>query len=357
MQDWQLLQEFIKHDSQAAFGQLVERHLNFVYSICLRELQDSALAEDATQVVFLLLSQKAHRLRQGTVLTGWLFQTARFVAKNARKQDIRWRNRTQKGAEEMMHEVNMRPSAEAEVWTEIQPLLHDALGNLNAADRDAVLLRCFEGRSLKETGEALNISEEAARKRVTRALDKLRRYFARHGVTMSVAALLALLGENAVQASPLAASGVTSAVFALKAGVAGAAGTASLSAHSLSLAANVKRAGLLLKIKTAATVVGGMTIVAMGVQHFSRPKETSVPPVKLAKQAARVVKAPAPCRKKSLPRRKSCPKQLLCCPHLRCPHLQCPHLRCPHRRKRHRKLCFRQRCHATKRHYCPKQGL
>ncbi len=299
MQDWQLLQEFVKHDSQAAFGQLVERHLNFVYSTCLRELQDSGLAEDATQVVFMLLSQKARTFRAGTVLTGWLFQTARFVAKNARKQDIRWRNRSQKGAEEMMHEANRRPSAEAEVWTQIQPMLHDALGHLNAADRDAVLLRCFEGRSLKETGEALNISEEAARKRVTRALDKLRRYFARHGVTLSILTLAALLGSEAVQAAPLAAAGVTSAIFAANTGA--VVGTVALSAQSLNLAENVRRAWLLLKIKTAATAVCGVAVVAVGAQHFARPRTPVASTEKPAPtKTVRIAKALAPAPRKAL---------------------------------------------------------
>ncbi len=283
MHDWQLIQEFVKSDSQAAFGRLVERHLNFVYSTCLREIGDSALAEDATQAVFLLLWQKAATLRPETVLAGWLFQTARFVSKNARKQEIRHQQRTQKAAEAMMHEMTTQPSAEEDNWAQIQPLLHDAMSTLNAGDRSAVLLRCFEARSLKETGEALGVSEDAARKRVSRALEKLRRYFTRHGVTLSMATLAALLSSHAVQAAPasLAAAMTTAfsaAAVSMSAGTAaaGTAATGAVSTKAVALVENARHAWLLLKLKTAATAVCGVSLVAVGSKQLTPHEQPAI---------------------------------------------------------------------------------
>ena len=96
MHDWQLLREYLDNNSQEAFAGLVERHINLVYSTCLREVHDATLAEDVTQVVFLLLVKKAPALREGTVLSGWLFQTARFVSKDALKQEARRQQREQR---------------------------------------------------------------------------------------------------------------------------------------------------------------------------------------------------------------------------------------------------------------------
>jgi RNA polymerase sigma factor (sigma-70 family) len=267
MQDWQLLREFVEEGSQAAFGQLVERHLDFVYSTCRRELGDADLAHDAAQAVFLLLFQKAASLRPGTVLSGWLFQTARLVSKNARKQEMRWQKRHLKAAEVMMQEASVRDTDE-ENWTHIEPLLHDALSSLNTTERNAVLLRCFEGRSLKETGVALGLSEEAARKRVTRALEKLRGYFTRRGVTLSVATLGALLSQNAVQAAP--------ASLSVAAIAAAAQGTTATATSALTLVETVQHVWLLSKIKIAVTAACGVSLVGIGVQRLTRPPKPAL---------------------------------------------------------------------------------
>jgi len=88
MNEWRLLREYVEHNSDAAFAALVERYINLAYTACFRELRDASLAEDVTQVVFLILAQKAYRLREGTVLSGWLYRTARFASNNARQQEI-----------------------------------------------------------------------------------------------------------------------------------------------------------------------------------------------------------------------------------------------------------------------------
>src|SRR5687768_1935005 len=105
MQEWDLVRSYVEDGSQAAFASLVERYINLVYSTCLREVRDATLAEDITQVVFLLLAKKAPALREGTVLSGWLFQTARFVCRDAMKQEARRQQREQKAAQEMISEI------------------------------------------------------------------------------------------------------------------------------------------------------------------------------------------------------------------------------------------------------------
>lgn len=165
MDDRQLLKDFVDRRSQGAFATLVERHIHFVYSTCLREVSDAALAEDVTQVVFLLLAKKASALRPGTVLSGWLFNAARFAARDALKREVRQQRRDHKAAQEMRELTN-----DDAAWRDIEPLLHDAIATLGEEERNAVFLRFFESKSLRETGIALGIYEDAARMRVARAV-------------------------------------------------------------------------------------------------------------------------------------------------------------------------------------------
>ena len=199
MQDRQLLREYVANGSQKAFGCLVERYVNLVYSTCLREVHDASMAEDATQEVFLLLAKKAPSLCAEAVLSGWLFQTARFASRDALKRETRRQRREQKAAQEMVTQLDTHDAAS---WEEIAPLVHDALSGLAPDERTMILLRFFENRSLKEIGEVLNVSENAAQKRLARAVEKLRRYFSRHGFLLSGAVLMGLISRHAVQAAP-----------------------------------------------------------------------------------------------------------------------------------------------------------
>ena len=198
MTDQQLLRQFVQNGSQAAFSQIVARHLNFVYSICRRETGDAALAEDVTQVVFLLLARKASSLRVEASLSGWLFQTARFASKNARRREAARKTQEQAVAEQM----SSSPSENA-LWDQIEPLFNAALAALSAKDREAILLRFADGLSFPELSKALGTSEDAARMRLNRAVSRLRQSFAPTGITVSAAVLAALLTERTVQAAPL----------------------------------------------------------------------------------------------------------------------------------------------------------
>ena len=198
--DGRLLEQWTRQKSQAAFSALVTRHLDFVYSVCLREMGDPTQADDVTQVVFLLLARKAPSLGPNTRLTGWLFLTARFACKNARRRDASRRRREQRVGEQMLSEA---PGQDA-LWGQIAPHLNAALASLAAKDREAVLLRFADGLSFGELGTALGTSEDAARMRLNRALTRLRGFFAKQGVSVTAAALVTLLAARTVQAAPVA---------------------------------------------------------------------------------------------------------------------------------------------------------
>ena len=206
MQDSALLTQYVQNNSEAAFSQLLARHLPLVLRTCRRELASESLAEDAAQVVFLLLARKAHTLRAGPSLAGWLYQTSVFVAKDIRKQEARRKHRQEAVMQETIH----AQTAPASEWNTIEPHLNAALSALKPADRDAVLLRFLEGHTLAETGHLLGISEDAARMRVSRALEKLRRYLTAHGAAVTGVVLAALLTTEAARPLPAdAASAVT----------------------------------------------------------------------------------------------------------------------------------------------------
>ncbi len=196
MNDWQLLRSYAERDSESAFRELVDRHLNLVHSVALRQVNDPELAAEISQAVFILLARKSGKLKEGVVLTGWLFRTTRFVAARAARTEQRRRRREQEALQ--MHQLATPDPA----WPRVAPALDEAMDNLGETDRNALLLRFFEGRNHKEVGAALGMNEEAARKRVDRALEKLRRFFSGRGLTLSAAALGSLLAASAVQAAP-----------------------------------------------------------------------------------------------------------------------------------------------------------
>lgn len=191
MTDWQLLRKFMDGNSQAAFAELCRRYTNLVYRVCQRELGETGLAEDAAQAVFLLLARKAPSLKQSRAdvsLASWLFQAALLTAKNARRQEQRRQAHELEAAQ-----MQTQRSAISPEWAEVEPLLNDALQALPTGQRTIILERFFQERPLAEIGAGQGISEDAARMRVNRALDRLRRWFAARNVALSAAALAALL--------------------------------------------------------------------------------------------------------------------------------------------------------------------
>jgi len=205
MDDRQLLAAYARDRSETAFAELLGLHLNWVYSVALRQVGDPHLAEDVVQSVFVLLARKAPDLRPGTPLNGWLFRATGHVAAHARRTELR-RKLRESTACTMITDASS-PDASEQLWQQLAPHLDQAVAALSEADRSAVLLRFYEKMPLRTVGERLGISEEAAKKRVSRALERLRTFLNRRGVKITGMGLAALLVENTVQTASAALAG------------------------------------------------------------------------------------------------------------------------------------------------------
>jgi RNA polymerase sigma factor (sigma-70 family) len=217
--DIELLRRYVATNCEDSFAELVRLHIDLVYSAALRLVYDDpSLAEDVTQAVFSDLAQKASRLTAHSSLAGWLYTSTRFVAANARRTESRRRAREQK-----VYAMNqlIEPADRIPDCDQLRFMLDEAMHQLSQSDREAILLRYFEQRPLNEVGKRLDLSENAARMRVERAVERLRFILIRAGVT-SAAALTAVLGEQVVRAAPksLAATVSRKALVSLKTTVA-----------------------------------------------------------------------------------------------------------------------------------------
>lgn len=251
MDDMALLREYTARQSETAFATLVERHIGLVYCAALRQARDPAQAQEITQVVFILLARKAHSLREGTILSAWLYRAARFAASDARKMAFRRQQREQQAFQ--MQTISAASSDEPG-WEQIAPLLDEAMAALGEKDRNAVMLRYFEQKSLEEVGVALGIGTVTAQKRVWRAVDKLRQYFSRHGEALSAEGITAALSAHAIHGVPSGLAAAVAATAALK-GTAATASTATLIKGTLKLM-------FWFKMKTVVVVGVGVLLAA-----------------------------------------------------------------------------------------------
>ena len=271
--DWLLLRRYARENSQEAFAVLTERYLGLVYSVCLREVHDTEQAQDVTQAVFLLLARTAPSFRSRTALPSWLFRTARFASQNARTRELRRRKYEKKAAMEMHPQARTENAA----WEDIEPTLNQSLAALGEAERDCILLRFFQGLTFAETGEALGLSEEAARKRVTRALEKMRRFFGKSGVVVPCTALALLLTTHTAEAAPMSCGpAIAHLTTNLLAGHASAAVTAS---HVYQLSEGILKAMKIAKLKmltcsAALLFVGGA--VSYGILRGQAPDQKTL---------------------------------------------------------------------------------
>jgi RNA polymerase sigma factor (sigma-70 family) len=275
MDDMALLQEYAAGNSEAAFETLVSRRVGFVYSAALRQVRDPHLAEEIAQAVFVILAQKAGRIFEKTILTGWFFRTTRFAA----LAQIRDRaKRRQRELEVQMQSEFLSPAAD-EIWNQMSPLLDEALATLGEKDRQAVLLRFFENKSLAEVGKNLGTGEDTARKRVSRALEKLHRYFAKHGVSSTTAIIAGAISANSVQTAPLALAKSVTAVAIAK-GAAANGLTLTLINETLKIMTHAK-------LKLAIGITGGILLATGAItmvisQTTNDDKRT---PQEIAKQS------------------------------------------------------------------------
>jgi len=260
--DRQLLAEFCRNGSEAAFRQLVGRHLNLVYSAAMRIVNgDTHLAQDIAQLVFSNLAGKARALPANVVLAGWLHRDTRFTALEWLRREHRRIEREREAA--TMHELEAAGQIE---WSRLRPVLDEVLDELDDDDRHALLLRFFEQQSLAQVGSALGIAEEAARKRTSRALDQLRGVLARRGVHSTTEALAGTFTSRAMVVAPagLAAS-IAAAALAGATATASAAGTGTWTA--LKYITMTK-----LKLSLIGAVVAAGVATPLVVQHQSQAR-------------------------------------------------------------------------------------
>lgn len=195
--DLELLTRYTRDRSEQAFAELVRRHVNLVHSAALRQVCSPQLAEEIAQSAFTDLARNAHRLAPDTIVTAWLYQVTRRTAIDVVRRETRRQLR-----EQIATEMNAMNTTHEE-WTHIEPLLDEAMSALDDTDRAAVLLRYFENKSLREVGATLGTSDDAAQKRVSRAVERLREFFNKRGVTVGASGLVVVISANAVQAAPI----------------------------------------------------------------------------------------------------------------------------------------------------------
>jgi|GEM_PF-1706196 len=255
--DMGLVQEYAARRTEAAFAALVERHTNMVYSAALRLVRNPATAEEVTQAVFLLLARKARTLGRQTVVAGWLYRAACHVARDAMRQE--WRR--QRREQEAYMRATLEEDEAAEAWEQLAPLVDEAMLGLKDSDRDALVLRFFEGREMRAVGEALGASEEAAKKRVGRAVEKLRKALARRQVTVSGGVLMGALAAHSVKAAP---EGLGAALQALATaeGAAASHSTTTLLKGAMKFMAWTKA-----KVAMGGAIVAASLVAPLLVQH------------------------------------------------------------------------------------------
>lgn len=280
--DGELLSEFVRRGSSAAFTELVRRHMDWVYSCARRMLREEELSRDVAQAVFILLAGKAKGLSGQVHLGGWLLRATRYCAANALKQQHR-RQKHEQEARIMRHAAGLSAGkmeeneAEGVDWEAIYPVLDEAVMGLGGADREAVLLRFYRGQTLAEVGAGLGISEEAAKKRVQRAVGKLRGFMTRRGVTVGVGGLAMVMAARVTQAAP---AGLVEATVAVSAGTAKAsvAGALAKAGGQLMWWAKAKVAALLVVGGVAGVVTGGVVVHAVVGQGEPMPIDAELVP-------------------------------------------------------------------------------
>lgn len=274
--DNSLLADYVRTRSREAFGRLVERYVDLVYAAARRQVHRVDLADDVTQAVFIIFAKKAAGLSAGS-LAGWFFNTTRYCAANANRTERRRERHERRAARQEVH----MPADEAETSElagQLQKMLDTALAHLPGRDREVVLLRYLQNREFADVSALLGISEGAARKRLTRAIERLRRYFASQGSTVAPALMAGALDSAARHLAPahLAATVTATAV-----------GQASAGAIAASLVTKTVHAMAWAKAKVAAVVLIGSTLVISGgtmVVKTVLAQETARPAAALASQ-------------------------------------------------------------------------
>jgi uncharacterized protein (TIGR03435 family) len=273
--DMKLVREYVSTKSEHAFATLVARHVDLVNSVALRQVRDPHLAQEVTQAVFIILARKANSLGAATIIPAWLCRTARFVAADALRLQRRRQAREQ---EACMQTATNEPAPS--VWTHIAPFLDAGMGSLGAKDHDALVLRFFKDASFSDIARTLGIGESAAKMRVARAIEKLRKYFDRCGVSYSAGAIASAVSVESVQSTAHFTSGAIAAIAT--------AGTVALNGTTLALVNSTLKGMALAKLKASLIAMAGIvlstTAITVAVTTAATPHNApwQVEPLKTA---------------------------------------------------------------------------
>ncbi len=255
-EDATLLRNYAESGSDRAFSALVDRHFNLVHATALRIVNgDAHLAQDVAQSVFTDFVRKAKSLPRDLFLGGWLYKHTCFVAAKAVRAERRRQTRERQAFE--MNSANDEPDP---VWSSVGPVLDEAMSWLGTSDRNALVLRFFERKSFRTVGVVLGVSEEAARKRVDRALEKLRGFFAQRGFSFSAAVLSSALDSHAAAAAPAGLASVVASAALVEGAKSSGAGLSLIKIMTITKA----------KIAVSAVVAGMMTAIVIQSQNNAR---------------------------------------------------------------------------------------
>ena len=276
--DMELVRDYARRNSESAFAELVRRHINLVYSVAVRFTGNPGDAADVTQAVFILLARKAANLSNRTGLTGWFYETTRLTAAGF----LRSQNRRRFWEQEACMESDLNSPEAGNLWRQLAPHLEAAMSRLGECDRTLLALRFYENKTGAEAAALLGIREEAAHKRTARALEKLRNFFAKRGVSSTTAIIANEISANSIQAAPVALAKAVTAV-ALAKGATASVSTLTLIKGALKIMAGTKTkttvvasVGILLATGTTVAVLEAKAhadrekdFVAYAIQHQS----------------------------------------------------------------------------------------
>jgi RNA polymerase sigma factor (sigma-70 family) len=290
LQDGTLLRRYVVTGSQDAFRQLMERHMGFVYGACLRETGNESLAEEAVQVVFLVLAQKARRLDRTASLAGWLFATARFACNDIRRQERRRLERERKVAEGMSTSVGSQTDP---TWDDLIPALNSAIASLSARDREVIVLRYLEENTIPDVSDQLGISVAAAQQRIIRALSRLRTILRRDGVVFaSTSGLAMVLTDGPAQAVP--GTCVAAAHRAIEGFAVGGMPASGVSSATSLYVQGVIKSMLAQKLKLFAALLGaGIAATGVGARILGSPPQPTAAPAASATSPGPATPSPA----------------------------------------------------------------